>query len=541
MHWFNLASHVMSKTAKVLMFLFLYLLFRYTQGASESAETRLIKTLMQGYSKYAKPTLNSSSPIQILFGVELVQIVSLQMMPSQVLRTKLWTRMKWKNELLTWDPSEFDGLNSLRLNAVDVWTPDIQLYEQYETSKSMAENVDGLLFKTQVIVQYDGTTSWNAPATFSTSCELDVTDFPYDTQLCTLKFGPWNSDISLLNMTADSLGLTTEKYIASSEWELLSITKKRNVNKYACCAHPFTDVTISLKIRRKPLFYWFNLVIPYALLLLCLWVGYFVPPHSGERISLSLVILLAFSIIVQATSAYLPRSNELPSLSILYFVVMIEVAVSALVTCMIIRVHFTSELGDKAPMPEWVRKYLLVNGENFLCKVGLLSKIMRQAEVKEASRKRTLTGVRDVDEGMDGTVNTRTSYNDENASTSSTIKTANEVRLSYKRRQRSIRRPSIDDDDDASSNSRERSESESRRFDNPCCFDESKLSTILLHIRTISKCFQGDVTGWEASHKWQRLAIVLDRFFFILLSIFTIVTFLSFTVIKPAFAYSNKH
>ena len=403
----------------------------------------------------------------------------------------------------------------------------------------MAENVDGLLFKTQVIVQYDGTTSWNAPATFSTSCELDVTDFPYDTQLCKLKFGPWNSDISLLNMTADSLDLKTDKYITSSEWELLSITKRRNSNIYACCARPFTDVTISLEIRRKPLFYWFNLVIPYALLLLCLWVGYFVPPHSGERISLSLVILLAFSIIVQATSSYLPRSNELPSLSILYFVVMIEVAVSALVTCMIIRVHFTSELGDKAPMPEWVRKYLLVNGENFLCKLGLLSKIMHQAEVKEASRIRALRNVGDVDEAMDGAVNTRTLCNDENASTSSSIKTANEVRLSYKRRQRSLRRPSIDDD--ASSNSRERSESDSGRFDHLCCFDESKLSTILLHIRTISKCFHGNVAGWEASHKWQRLAIVLDRFFFILLSIFTIATFLSFTVIKPAFANSSKH
>ena len=236
------------------------------------------------------------------------------------------------------------------------------------------------------MVQNDGTTFWNSPATFTTSCELHLADFPYDTQTCDLKFGPWNSDVSSLNMTADSLPLTTDKFIESSEWELLSVEKKRNSIKYACCDHPYSDVTITIKVRRKPLFYWFNFVIPYALLLLALWVGYFVPAQSGERVSLSLVILLAFSIFIQTTSAFLPRSSELPSLSILYFVVMIEVAFSALVTCVIVTVHYTSELGDKAPMPLWVEKYLLIYGENFLHKIKLLSKTKTFRTFKESSQ-----------------------------------------------------------------------------------------------------------------------------------------------------------
>ena len=409
----------------------------------------------------------------------------------------------------------------------------------------MAQNVDGLLFKTQVILNSDGTTSWNSPATFSTSCELDVSDFPYDKQLCTLKFGPWNSDITLLNMTADTMALTTDKYISSSEWELLSITKKRNSNKYACCVHPFTDVTVSIQIRRKPLFYWFNLVIPYALLLLCLWVGYFVPPHSGERISLSLVILLAFSIIVQATSSYLPRSNELPSLSIFYFVVMIEVAVSALVTCMIIRVHFNSELGDKAPMPDWLHKYLLLKGENFLCTIGLLSKIMRQAEFKEVARRHEFRHIGDVDETLDEILNRKTSDGHQNGSAPGICISTNDMSVSYVGRQRLASRCSVDDA--STSYSRDCTDSKVTQDGSTRCSndsktystDDSKLCAILLQVRKITNCFHDDVTAWEISHRWQRLAIVLDRIFFILLSVFTVFTFLSFTVIKPAFAHSH--
>ena len=415
----------------------------------------------------------------------------------------------------------------------------IILRHRYESSKSVAQNIDGLLFKTQVVLESDGTTFWNSPATFSTSCKLDVSDFPYDTQLCTLKFGPWNSDITLLNMTADTLALTTDKYVASSEWELLSVTKKRSSNKYECCVHPFTDVTVSLKIRRKPLFYWFNLVIPYALLLLCLWVGYFVPPHSGERISLSLVILLAFSIIVQATSSYLPRSNELPSLSILYFVVMIEVAVSALVTCMIIRVHFTSELGDKAPMPDWLHKYLLLKGENFLCKIGLLSKFMRQAEYKELSRTRALSQIENIDKATIEDTKGRTTDNEKNASLSDSHKFDDEMVVAYHRRRNELMK--VSSDGASTSCNRECSGSRVQLEDSSRCSNESKLSAILLQIRSITNCFHNDVTAWEVSHKWQRLAIVLDRIFFILLSLFTVFTFLSFTVIKPAYGLPHRH
>ena len=36
----------------------------------------------------------------------------------------------WDNELLTWDPKDYDGIQTVRLDASLVWIPDIVLYNR---------------------------------------------------------------------------------------------------------------------------------------------------------------------------------------------------------------------------------------------------------------------------------------------------------------------------------------------------------------------------------------------------------------------------
>eukprot|EP00795_Rhopilema_esculentum_P009145 gene9145-16812_t len=441
-----------------------------------SSEARLVQDLMRNYVKYSKPTINASGTVHLVFGAELVQIVSIQMMPNQVLSTKLWVRMKWKNELLAWNSSAYDDVTSIRLNAIDVWTPDIQLYQEFDPSPSNEKNKDGLLFKTQVMVQNDGTTFWNSPATFTTSCELHLADFPYDTQTCDLKFGPWNSDVSHLNMTTDSLPLTTDKFIESSEWELLSVEKKRNSIKYACCDHVH---------------------------------------------------------------------GQLPSLSILYFVVMIEVAFSALVTCVIVTVHYTSESGDKAPMPLWIEKYLLINGENFLHKIKLLSKTKTLRTFEESSQMQPFphtfennfkslereTGYRKSNSRKN---RSKRMEEDENRPSSSVTGTPtlykNSKGLMW---QLSVERTGENPED---SSYLDHLEVSGEHSGYPSSLPQ--LDGILKQLRIITNRWRSDNVFWEAGFRWCRLAVVLDRLLFIVFSFFTICTLISFTVIRPAIATS---
>lgn len=52
-----------------------------------------------------------------------------------------------------------------------------------------AEGTFSVALLTRAIVRYDGNVTWNPPAIFRSSCQIDITYFPFDSQHCLLKFG----------------------------------------------------------------------------------------------------------------------------------------------------------------------------------------------------------------------------------------------------------------------------------------------------------------------------------------------------------------
>lgn len=58
------------------------------------------------------------------------------------------------------------------------------------------------------VVSNDGSVLWIPPAMFSSTCSIDITNFPFDIQTCDMKFGSW---------TYDGFKLDLEFYNAKNE------------------------------------------------------------------------------------------------------------------------------------------------------------------------------------------------------------------------------------------------------------------------------------------------------------------------------------
>ena len=58
----------------------------------------------------------------------------------------------------------------------------------------------------------------------------------------------------------------TEYFVNNGEWDLIEIKSQPNVHNYICCKEPYPDVTFTLHVRRRTLFYYMNLLIPCFLL-----------------------------------------------------------------------------------------------------------------------------------------------------------------------------------------------------------------------------------------------------------------------------------
>ena len=123
---------------------------------------------------------------------------------------------------------------------------------------------DGSLerFNQQIKVNSDGQNLWLAPIILLSSCKIHVKYFPFDEQHCELKFGSWTFDGFHLDLLPEAPKADIGKFALNGEWELIEVPCKRNVIKYVCCDAPYPDVTYTVKIRRRTLFFFFNMVIP---------------------------------------------------------------------------------------------------------------------------------------------------------------------------------------------------------------------------------------------------------------------------------------
>ena len=61
---------------------------------------------------------------------------------------------------------------------------------------------------------------------------------------------------------------------------------KRNVLKYECCPEFYIDLTFTIHIRRRTLYYGFNIILPCVLISSLSLLLFILPPDAGEKISL---------------------------------------------------------------------------------------------------------------------------------------------------------------------------------------------------------------------------------------------------------------
>lgn len=175
---------------------------------------------------------------------------------------------------------------------------------------SSADDYTRGYMRSKAMVRSDGNVFWPPPTKFRSTCPVDVTYFPFDDQTCILKLGSWMYDGYQVDVTNRTSSVDLSNYVPSGEWELLDARIVRNVMYYSCCPEPFPDVTITLVMRRKTLYYMYNVVLPCMMMSVLTLLVFCLPPDSGEKIALGITVLLAFSVFMLAIAEKMPETSE---------------------------------------------------------------------------------------------------------------------------------------------------------------------------------------------------------------------------------------
>ena len=78
-----------------------------------------------------------------------------------------------------------------------------------------------------MVVFSSGDCLWVPPGLFMSTCKIDITWFPFDNQLCPLKFGSWTYDSSGIDLQKLSDAGDMTSFIPNGEWELLGTIRYR--------------------------------------------------------------------------------------------------------------------------------------------------------------------------------------------------------------------------------------------------------------------------------------------------------------------------
>ncbi|XP_044788718.1 neuronal acetylcholine receptor subunit alpha-7 isoform X1 [Bubalus bubalis] len=347
-------------------------------------QRKLYKDLVKNYNPLERPVANDSLPLTVYFSLSLLQIMDVDE-KNQVLTTNIWLQMQarkqsadnaavcvcqtWTDHYLQWNASEYPGVKTVRFPDGQIWKPDILLYN------SADERFDAT-FHTNVLVNSSGHCQYLPPGIFKSSCYIDVRWFPFDVQQCKLKFGSWSYggwSLDLQMQEADISG-----YIPNGEWDLVGshcfnggsllspypppgnegILGKRSEKFYECCKEPYPDVTFTVTIRRRTLYYGLNLLIPCVLISALALLVFLLPADSGEKISLGITVLLSLTVFMLLVAEIMPATSDSVPLIAQYFAsTMIIVGLSVVVTVIVLQYHHHDPDGGK--MPKWTRVILL--------------------------------------------------------------------------------------------------------------------------------------------------------------------------------------
>lgn len=164
--------------------------------------------------------------------------------------------------------------------------------------------------KIRVLIRHDGHVHWEPGGIFTTTCDIDIRYFPFDDQFCPIQFGAWAYYSARMNVTNSSHVVERHGFKKNGEWDMYETTSMWRETILPCCPDTkYSSVEFTLYLRRRYTFYMMNIILPCTLLSILVMIVFCLPPDAGEKISLGISVLLAFTVFLLMVAENVPRTS----------------------------------------------------------------------------------------------------------------------------------------------------------------------------------------------------------------------------------------
>ena len=223
----------------------------------------------------------------------------------------------WHDEFRIWNetfPTSCIDMLHLRWDqaASHIWLPDVAI---------LTSTTPYILGSSNYLPQFIGIYSSGLTSIFPGGlmimmCPFDLTYFPFDHQVCTIRLEPWEymADQVVLKPRRDGVYfVNTTKH---EQWDIVGFDIETKSRSYTTNETLYSQLSLRIFLARKSSFYLLNIFFPSYVISWVTLVTFLVPPDVDNRLTLSFTALLAHSMFSSFIASEMPKSSDhIPLLS----------------------------------------------------------------------------------------------------------------------------------------------------------------------------------------------------------------------------------
>lgn len=225
-----------------------------TEAPDESFSLKKLRQellVTRQYDRMSRPVKNHLTQTKVDMRITINEFVELDTVNS-LLVTDAWFHITWKDELLTWDPNDYQQLKQIHMNPNEIWKPDLVLI-----NTANQDNLLNIFTDSEVLVNSTGEVTWITMGLLRSKCPIWAYDYPFTVR-------PVNCRLTFCSLIYQSheVNITTpgNEFFLAGPWfvnprlQFINITGERYERYYeGYGTYSFESLTVQLKRRDNAL------------------------------------------------------------------------------------------------------------------------------------------------------------------------------------------------------------------------------------------------------------------------------------------------
>uniref|UniRef100_A0A3P8SU86 Gamma-aminobutyric acid receptor subunit pi n=1 Tax=Amphiprion percula TaxID=161767 RepID=A0A3P8SU86_AMPPE len=259
-----------------------------------------IQKLMKGYNRYLRPNFNG--PVEIGMSLDIASIDAISEINMDYTAT-IFLRQRWRDSRLVFPGNESVSVDGRLVSLL--WIPDTFIPD---SKRSFLHDVT--VENRLIRIFSNGTVLYALRITATIACNMDLTKYPMDKQVCTLQLESWGYNLQdvVFYWTRGNDSVKGLDTLRLAQYSVESYYTSVSEAVYETGQYP--KLVLHFSLRRNVLFFILETYVPSILLVALSWISFWISQSSvPARTCIGVTTVLTMTTLMMGARTSLPNAN----------------------------------------------------------------------------------------------------------------------------------------------------------------------------------------------------------------------------------------